>query len=108
AQLVDYKDSPKRRHVLSPTPTGMPDALEIPLSALDYDVDSEAYLVFRKDTAVWKVKEKMAPFVHGGNSLQERVIPVLTLQKASTVGTSTASYEVVATALPSEGGRERL
>jgi hypothetical protein len=108
AELIEYKDSPKRRHVLSPERSGMVDALEIPLSALDYDVDEEAYLVFRKDTAVWKVKEKMAAFVHGGNSLQERVIPVLTLEKENRVGASTAHYEVVATPLPSHGGRERL
>ncbi len=108
AQLVEYKDSPKRRHVLSTGRSGMADALEIPLSALDYDVDTEAYLVFRKDTAIWKVQEKIAPFVHGGNSLQERVIPVLTLEKRNRSGASTAQYEVVATALPAEGGRERL
>src|SRR5690606_14885120 len=75
-EQVDYKDSPKRRHVLSPQRAGMAEALEVPLSALDYDAD-EAFLVFRRDTAIWKVKEKIAPFVHGGNSLQERVIPVL-------------------------------
>jgi hypothetical protein len=108
AQLIEYKDGPKRRHVLSEQRSGMPDALEIPLSALDYDVDSEAYLVFRRDTAIWKVKEKVAPFVHGGNSLQERVIPVLTLEKANKAGASSAHYEVVATALPAEAGRERL
>lgn len=108
AQLVEYKDSPKRRHVLSPQRSGMPEALEVSLSDLDYDVDSEAYLVFRRDTAIWRVTGKIAPFVHGGNSLQERVIPVLTLEKASKLGSSTAHYEVVATALPAEGGRERL
>lgn len=108
AQLIEYKDGPKRRHVLSSGPSGMMDALEIPLSALDYDVDSDAYLVFRRDTAIWKVQEKIAPFVHGGNTLQERVIPVLTLEKRSRAGASTAQYEVVATALPAEGGRERL
>lgn len=108
AQMVEYGDAPKRRHVLSSQRSGMADALEVPLSALDYDVDSEEFLVLRRDTAVWKVKEKMAPFVHGGNSLQERVIPVLCLEKESKVGASTASYEVVATALSPEGGRERL
>lgn len=104
---IPYKNKPKRRHVLTPDRSGMSDVLEIPLSALDYDVSSESYLVFRRDTAVWDVKEKN-PFVHGGNSLQERVIPVLVLEKAGKRGTSTANYEVVAKALPSEGGRERL
>ena len=94
--------------MLSEQRSGMQGALEIPLSALDYDVDSEAYLVFRRDTAIWKVQDKIAPFVHGGNSLQERVVPVICLEKRSKIGASTAQYEVVATALPAEGGRERL
>ena len=50
---------------------------EVPLSALECDVEREGYLVFRPDTALWKVKEAIAPFVHGGNRLPERVIPVL-------------------------------
>lgn len=107
-QLIEYKDGPKRRHVVSLGPSGMADALEIPLSALDYEGDSGARLVFRRDTAIWKVKEKIAPFVHGGNTLQERVIPVLTLKKTTRPGASIAHYEVVATQLVGQGRRERL
>lgn len=106
-QQVEYKDSPKRRHVLSQQRAGMAEALEVPLSALDYEAD-EAFLVFRRDTAIWKVKEKIAPFVHGGNSLQERVIPVLCLERKGKAGSSAAKYEVVASALPAEQGRQRL
>lgn len=108
AKLIPYKDSPQRRHVLTPQAAGMGDALEIPLSALDYEVDQPAYLVFRKDTAAWKTQEKIAPFVHGGNSLQERVIPVLQLERGGKSGSSTSRYEVVARALPPEVGRQRL
>jgi len=86
----------------------MPNALEIPLKALDYDVEDEGYLVFSRDTGVWKTQEKIAPFVHGGNSLQERVIPVLVLERHDRVGSSSAKYEVVATKVPAEGGRQRL
>ena len=108
ASLEEYSDSPKRRHVLTSQRSGKSDVLEIALSALDYEVEEEKYLVFRRDTAIWKVQNKIAPFVHGGNSLQERVIPVLCLEKRSKAGGSTAQYEVVAKALPAEGGRERL
>lgn len=107
AEQIVYKDAPKRRHVLSPTRSGMPGALEVPLSALDYDSDEEGYLVFRKDTAVWRTQEKLEPFVHGGNSLQERVVPVLCLEKQSKSGGTAAKYEVIAKALPAEGIRRQ-
>lgn len=107
-QTVHYKDGPKRRHVFSPQPSGMADALEIPLSALDYETEQPGYLVFRRDTAMWSVPNADAQFAHGGNSLQERVIPVLTLEKRGGVGGTATQYEVVASALPAEAGRQRL
>src|SRR5690606_15493579 len=109
AKQFPYKDSPNRRHVLSPQPSGMADVLEFPLSALDYDSETPAYLVFRRDTAVWRTQEKLAPFVHGGNSLQERAVPVLCLEKQTQTGGSAARYEVIAQALEPEGiKRQRL
>lgn len=99
---------PDRRHALLDQPSGMADVLEVPLSALEYDVESEAYLVFRPDTALWKVKEAIAPFVHGGNSLQERVIPVLVLERDTIRGKTTSKYEVVARAELAHLGRQRL
>ena len=50
----------------------------VSLNALKYE-GQEGYLLFRKDTAVFANGIPGATFVHGGNSLQERVIPVLTV-----------------------------
>src|SRR5690606_31369898 len=71
------KRVPKRRHALLAEPSGMADVLEVKLSALGYEVEGceeneDLYLVLRPDTALWQTKDKVAPFVHGGNSLQER------------------------------------
>ncbi|MDX2024326.1 MAG: BREX-6 system phosphatase PglZ [Deltaproteobacteria bacterium] len=99
----------KARYMLSENPVGATaDTLEIPLTALQYDVSQEHYLVLRKDTAMWKTSEKVAPFVHGGNSAQERVIPVLVLRGRGPRGKTATEYEVVATALPALQGRQRL
>jgi hypothetical protein len=81
----------------------------VPLSALDYDTDAEGYVVMRRDTAVWRTHGRLEPFVHGGNSLQERVIPVLCLEKQTKAGASAARYEVIAKAIEAEGiKRQRL
>jgi hypothetical protein len=60
--------------------------VELKLSALEYDVEQDHYLVLRPDTAVFKTKTQMPPFVHGGNSLQERVVPVLVLERHGSRG----------------------
>lgn len=62
------------------------DSVSVPLRSLNYE-GQEGYLLFRTDTAIFKGKSKLsnASFAHGGNSLQERVIPVLTITKRSTV-----------------------
>jgi len=102
------KRVPERRHALLREPSGMPDVLEVRLSALEYDVEEDLYLVLRPDTALWQTKSKVAPFVHGGNSLQERVIPVLVIDRHVVRGKTTSRYEVVAQAEPAHLGRQRL
>lgn len=99
---------PSRRHAILRAPSGMADVLELPLKSLEYDVDDELYLVFRPDTSVWKTSHQVASFVHGGNSLQERVIPVLTIEREGARGKTMSRYEVVARAEPSHLGRQRL
>lgn len=100
----------ERRYALLAEPSGKPDVLELKLSQLEYDVDGAgpSYLVFRPDTALWQTKEKIAPFVHGGNSLQERVIPVLVVERRVARGKTISKYEVVAHAEPAHLGRQRL
>ncbi len=108
APFGDNKRLPERRHARLSQPSGMADVLEVRLSALDYDVETDQYLVFRPDTALWQTQDLVAPFVHGGNSLQERVIPVLTIERPGARGKSMAKYEVVAHAEPAQMGRQRL
>jgi len=104
------KRVPHRRHALLSEPSGMPDVLEVRLSSLDYDVApaDDDYLVFRPDTALWQTRDKIAPYAHGGNSLQERVIPVLVVERHVVRGKTISKYEVVARPEPSHLGRQRL
>lgn len=111
AQKYPYSSNKRvadRRHVLVSAPSGMPDVLEVPFAALEYDTETPQYLVFRQDTALWDVAAKIAPFVHGGNSLQERVIPVLVVERQGRRGKTATRYEIVA--IPETGrlGRQRL
>jgi hypothetical protein len=99
---------PERRHALLEQTSGMPDVLEVKLSALEYEVEHDVYLVLRPDTALWKTRSRIEPFAHGGNSLQERVIPVLELERAAARGKTLTKYEVVARAEPAHLGRQRL
>jgi hypothetical protein len=54
--------------------------VNVSVSSLGYDGLS-GYLLFRDDTAVFATGNPGATFVHGGNSPQERVIPVLTVTR---------------------------
>lgn len=102
--------SAERRHALSSTPSGMSDqdVLEVPFSGLEYDAEQPHYLLFRPDTVAWHPQGRVAPFVHGGNSLQERVIPVLVVEHATRRGKTASKYEVIARAEPAQLGRQRL
>ena len=68
------------------------DCVSVPLRSLNYE-GQEGYLLFRNDTAIFKGKSKLsnASFAHGGNSLQERVIPVLTVTKRLAIKSPTTS-----------------
>ncbi len=100
---------PDRRHAVLPSASGMPGVLELRLSSLEYEGgDEDLRFVFRPDTAVWKTSKRVASFVHGGNSLQERVIPVLTIEREGARGKTMSRYEVVARAEPAHLGRQRL
>lgn len=72
------KRDPSRRHVLMTEPRSEAGTVTVSLSALQYE-GQEGYLLFRRDTANFATGTPGATFVHGGNSLQERVIPVLTV-----------------------------
>ncbi|MBK8937960.1 MAG: BREX-6 system phosphatase PglZ [Polyangiaceae bacterium] len=98
----------QRRFALLSQPSGMSDVLEVKLSSLGYDSEEEGSLVFRPDTAHWRVSDGVSSFSHGGNSLQERVIPVLEIARRGTRGKSLSRYEVLARPEPVHLGRQRL
>ena len=53
-------------------------------------------LMMPKDTAVFDTGKHDMRFVHGGNSLQERLIPVLTLQHKGATGGSSQQFQIEA------------
>ncbi len=108
AEFGKDKRAADRRYAMLDQPSGKPDVLEVRLSMLEYTAAKDAYLVFAPDTRLWKTQETVQPFVHGGNSLQERVIPVLEIERSTPRGKTTSKYEVVATPEPAHLGRQRL
>jgi hypothetical protein len=77
---------PSRRHILAADARSEPGALTVSLAALGYRAPSggpaSGHLLFREDTAVFETPSSAgASFVHGGNSLQERVVPVLSVSR---------------------------
>ncbi|MCB9479333.1 MAG: BREX-6 system phosphatase PglZ [Deltaproteobacteria bacterium] len=82
SQVVPYgkKNNPNRRYVLAAEQRAEPGMVNISLSALGYD-GVQGYLLFLEDTSEFDTGDRRATFVHGGNSLQERLIPVLTVKQ---------------------------
>jgi hypothetical protein len=97
----------KRRFVLDDHPRAEAEMVNVSLAALGYDGLS-GYLLFREDTAVFATSNYGATFVHGGNSLQERVIPVLTVRRNRAEGKTHVGYTVDAEALEDIMGVRRL
>lgn len=86
---------PHRRHVFSPVAADHAGEVRVPLADLRYE-GTDTNVMFPETTAVFDTG-RTVNFVHGGNSLQERVIPVLTVVHRSAVGGSGARYGVTAT-----------
>jgi hypothetical protein len=102
AQPHGRKVDPKRRHVISRVAADHPGEVRVPLADLGYD--STEQVMFPETTAVFDTGRRPTGFVHGGNSLQERVIPVLTLVHRAAVGGSNTRYVVQATAKEAVAG----
>ncbi len=91
AELTAPHDNAKARHALNPAPSNSPKHYSIPLRELDY-VDAKGYVVVPRGTEVFAKQGKDRTYVHGGNSPQERIIPVLTLHHKTAPGGSDRSY----------------
>ena len=101
------KTVPKRRHILLPEARQEADLITVSLSALGYDGQS-GHLHFAKTTHPFATGKAGATFVHGGNSLQERVIPVLTVSHRHNSTPSLVKYQIYAEAKPAIAGYSRL
>ena len=91
------KTDPKRRYVIYPEAIRPDGQVCVALSSLAYD-GVEGHLVMPADTAMFDVGRTAQTFIHGGNSLQERVIPVLTVQHRTSAGGGTIRYALHAEA----------
>lgn len=88
---------PERRHVFATERRQETGMVAVPLAELGYDgVDGN--LLFLEDTSVFATGVTGATFVHGGNSLPERVIPVLVLREARATATGEAEWRIEAEA----------
>ncbi|MEQ1501356.1 MAG: BREX-6 system phosphatase PglZ [Myxococcota bacterium] len=92
-QAHGRKIDPKRRHVMRPDGVDRDGEVRVALSELDYE-GAVGHLVFADTTAVFDTGNRSMSFVHGGNSLQERVIPVLTVVHRSSAGSDGLQYVV--------------
>ena len=81
--------------------------VHVSVSSLGYEGLS-GYLLFRDDTAVFATGTPGASFVHGGNSPQERVIPVLTVTRQRAEQGGYSEYAVEVDPLPDVVGLHRL
>lgn len=95
SQPYGRKVDPKRRHVFSPVAADHTGEARVALADLGYQ-GVEGHLMFPETTAVFDTGKRSSNFVHGGNSLQERVIPVLTLVHRAGSGTNSVRYAIAA------------
>nr|WP_293178107.1 BREX-6 system phosphatase PglZ [Nannocystis sp.] len=98
-QAHGRKIDPWRRHVLSPVAADHPGEVRVPLSQLDYEGVDGVQLMMPEGIAVFDIGKRTLSFVHGGGSLQERVIPVLTIvHRSSGAGGDAMAYGIKARA----------
>jgi predicted RNA-binding Zn ribbon-like protein len=96
------KTTPSRRHVFRPHAANHDGEVRVALADLSYK-GVEGQLMMPEDTAVFDTGKHDMRFVHGGNSLQERLIPVLTIEHREKPGGSTQQYQVLAQQKPGLG-----
>lgn len=98
-QAHGRKIDPSRRHVLSPVAADHPGEVRVPLSQLDYEGVDGQQLMMPEGIAVFDIGRRPLGFVHGGGSLQERVIPVLTIaHRSGGAGGDAIAYSIKARA----------
>ena len=97
AQAHGRRIDPQRRHVFSPVAADHAGEVRVALADLRYEGTGTS-VIFPESTAVFDTGRRAVNFAHGGNSLQERVIPVLTVVHRTAAGGSGIRYGVTAEA----------
>ncbi|HSP81702.1 MAG TPA: BREX-6 system phosphatase PglZ [Myxococcaceae bacterium] len=100
------KKVPSRRHVLAEEPREEVGLVRVSLSELGYE-GASGHLLLPEDTSVFATGKVGANFVHGGNSPQERIIPVLTVTRRRSESLGVTRYLVQAEPLPDILGLRR-
>ncbi len=84
---------PQRRHVLSSQRREQEGETCVSSRELSYE-GADFHMAFPSGIAPFDRGARSKNFVHGGNSLQERVIPVITVRHRHAAGGDKATYEV--------------
>lgn len=92
-QAYGKKTDPDRRHVWCADAAREAGMVPVSYEKLGYR-GAEGYLLLREDTAVYETRDARAPFVHGGGSPQERIVPVLVVKRRRAPGQSTSAYAI--------------
>lgn len=108
AQPHGRTSTPSRRHALSTFAADQHNELRVPLADLGYADDDGQHVIFPSSTTVFKTGAPPKDFAHGGPTLQERVIPVLTLSHRRPSGSTAEAFRVEAELLPPIAGMYRL
>ena len=99
------KIDPTRRHVVSTVAADHRGEVRVPLADLGYDSDDASlHLMFPETTAAFDIGDRSLNYLHGGNSLQERLIPVITVSHRQAIGGDTQKFELQGEALDPVGG----
>ena len=106
-QAYGKRGDAARRHVWHAEEVREEGMVPVSLAKLGYE-GASGYLLLREDTAVYQTARAGATFVHGGNSLQERVIPVLVAKRRRGPGQSSSAYVVEAQPERPVMGTQRL
>lgn len=84
---------PSRRHVVSSIAADHPGEVRVPLAALGYEGATD-FLMMPTSLQAFLTTQVGQSFVHGGNSLQERVIPVLVVTAKGEPGGTRYRYQL--------------
>lgn len=96
------KLDPQRRHVISDRPANHTGEVRVAMRDLGYQCEDQQ-LMFPEGVAIFDTGKPHRGFAHGGNSLQERVIPVVTICHRVSAGGSSTVYNVSASQRSSVG-----